>query len=167
MENNNTTNTNSNLKHFIELFLNWNYNSDIISIICEYIHLKPIDKIRYYDDQHHNKRGVMGLRGFHQTPYRCNHCNQLCYNQRYQHDLECKMMTNCDECGYSGTLNSEYIQHKQNTCPTTLIRCEYCNMEGYRQNMYHHYNSCNKVFKCDKCDLVHTKDNENLHKLLC
>jgi len=158
---------NSKLKHFIELFLDWNYNSDIISIICDYIHLKPVDKIRYYGDESHWKRGFIGLRGVHQIPYRCTYCNQLCYNQRHEHDLECPMMTNCEDCNYRGTLNSEYIKHKQNSCRTTLIRCEYCNFRTFRQNMYDHYNSCNKVFKCDKCDLVYTKNNMNLHQLFC
>ncbi len=158
-------NINQELTYFLRIFLNWNYNSDILNIISSYIHLQPINKIRYYGDEHHWKRGVIGKRGIRSIPYTCSYCDQLCYNQN--HEMVCTMMASCDHCTYSGLLNSEYLLHKQNMCPSSTMECEYCNVKGFRQNMYNHYDNCNNVLKCNKCNEYYTKDNINLHQLFC
>jgi len=161
--------TNIKLEHLVKLFLDWSYNSNIIDIICEYIHLKPIDKIRYYGDEQKSKytnTEIMMIGEIRRkTPYKCIFCNQFCYNQN--HELVCPIMIKCSQCSYHGNSNTKYIQHIQNDCELSLMKCEYCKIKTYRQCMNEHYDNCDKLFRCDKCNLLYTIDNKDLHQLSC
>jgi len=164
---NNTAN--GKLKHLVKSFLDWNYNSDILNIICSYIYLLPVDKVKYYGDEQKSKYNdvmIELIRGIRiKTPYQCSYCKQVCYNQNHQ--LVCPIMVNCGNCNYRGNSNSDYLQHAQNECELSPMKCEYCKIKTYRQCMNEHYNNCDKLFKCDKCNLLYTTDNENLHQLFC
>jgi hypothetical protein len=155
---------NISLEHLVELYLNWNHNSDIINIICDYIHLKPVDKIKYFNDNvpisvSIGPRHLPGI-------YICDHCHQVCNND-YKHDLECTGMTNCHNCNYQGLSNSEYLEHKQNNCSATLINCQHCGIQKFRMDMNRHHIVCDKLFQCGKCTSFYTKDNMSLHQLFC
>jgi len=153
------------LKHFMELFLDWNYNSDIIDIICDYIYLKPLDKVRYYKDD--TLSDYIGLIGNPEILCRCGTTHTIHNNIFRHYESECKMIRYCSNCNYYASSHEEYLQHKRNYCPTTLIKCQYCNTEKFRIDMNYHYNNCDKLFKCYVCDLFYTKDNLNLHQLFC
>jgi len=160
----NITTSNVSLERLVELYLNWNYNSDIINIICDYINLQPI-KVKY----HRVSQDIIGYDGPRKAPgafHMCNDCHQIC-NDEKKHDLECIVRRNCLNCQYQGKSNTEYLEHKQNNCPMSLMKCQYCNIEKLRMDMDYHYSCCKKLFQCNKCKLPYTKDNKNLHKLLC
>jgi hypothetical protein len=123
----NITTSNVSLERLVELYLNWNYNSDIINIICDYINLQPI-KVKY----HRVSQDIIGYDGPRKAPgafHMCNDCHQIC-NDEKKHDLECIVRRNCLNCQYQGKSNTEYLEHKQNNCPMSLMKCQYCGIKN-------------------------------------